>query len=98
MITVWIILGVVVLIGIFLWVTYNSLVTLRIRVDEAWSDRQAARVLQSHGLHVPLTKRSPTNGTAGSRTPVTNFTLGQSIGPGTPEFSTAYASGGAIQL
>lgn len=38
MITVWIILGVVVLIGIFLWVTYNSLVTLRIRVDEAWSD------------------------------------------------------------
>lgn len=38
MIAVWIILGVVVLIGIFLWVTYNSLVTLRIRVDEAWSD------------------------------------------------------------
>jgi len=38
MIAVWIILGVVVLVGIFLWVTYNSLVTLRIRVDEAWSD------------------------------------------------------------
>jgi Uncharacterized conserved protein len=38
MTAVWIILGVVVVIGIFLWVTYNSLVTLRIRVDEAWSD------------------------------------------------------------
>jgi len=38
MTVVWIILGVVVLIGIFLWATYNSLVTLRIRVDEAWSD------------------------------------------------------------
>lgn len=38
MLAVWIILGVVAVIGIFLWVTYNSLVTLRIRVDEAWSD------------------------------------------------------------
>lgn len=38
MTAVWIILGVVALIGIFLWVTYNALVTLRIRVDEAWSD------------------------------------------------------------
>jgi len=38
MIAVWIALGVVALIGIFIWVTYNSLVTLRIRVDEAWSD------------------------------------------------------------
>lgn len=38
MIAVWIILGVVVLVGIFLWVTYNSLVTLRVRVEEAWSD------------------------------------------------------------
>lgn len=38
MIAVWIIIGVVVLIGIFLWVTYNSLVTLRVRVEEAWSD------------------------------------------------------------
>lgn len=38
MTAVWIILAVVALIGIFLWVTYNSLVTLRIRVDEAWSD------------------------------------------------------------
>jgi len=34
----WIILGVVVVIGIFVWATYNSLVTLRVRVDEAWSD------------------------------------------------------------
>lgn len=38
MTVVWIILAVVVLLGIFLWATYNSLVTLRIRVDEAWSD------------------------------------------------------------
>ena len=38
MIAIWIILGVVVLAIGFLWVTYNSLVTLRIRVDEAWSD------------------------------------------------------------
>lgn len=38
MTALWIILGIVALIGIFLWATYNSLVTLRIRVDEAWSD------------------------------------------------------------
>lgn len=38
MIAVWIILGVVALVGIFVWVTYNSLVTLRVRVEEAWSD------------------------------------------------------------
>ena len=38
MLAIWIILGVVVLIGIFVWSTYNSLVTLRVRVDEAWSD------------------------------------------------------------
>lgn len=38
MVVVWIILAVVVVIGIFLWATYNALVTLRIRVDEAWSD------------------------------------------------------------
>lgn len=38
MLAFWIILGVVVLVGLFIWVTYNSLVTLRIRVDEAWSD------------------------------------------------------------
>lgn len=33
-----IIIVVVAVLGIFLWVTYNSLVTLRIRVEEAWSD------------------------------------------------------------
>lgn len=38
MLAFWIILGVIVVIGIFLWATYNSLVTLRVRVDEAWSD------------------------------------------------------------
>ena len=25
-------------VGIYLWATYNSLVTLNVRVDEAWSD------------------------------------------------------------
>jgi LemA protein len=35
---VWIILGVVALVGIYLWATYNGLVTLGTRVDEAWSD------------------------------------------------------------
>ena len=34
----WIILGAVVLLGLFLWVTYNGLVTLNVRVSEAWSD------------------------------------------------------------
>lgn len=38
MTALWIIIGIVVIIGIFLWVTYNGLVTLKIRVDEAWSD------------------------------------------------------------
>lgn len=38
MITLWIILGVVLLLAIFVWATYNSLVTLRVRVEEAWSD------------------------------------------------------------
>lgn len=33
-----VILGVVLVLGIFVWVTYNSLVTLKVRVDEAWSD------------------------------------------------------------
>jgi LemA protein len=33
-----IVVGIVVLIGIFLWGTYNGLVTLNTRVDEAWSD------------------------------------------------------------
>ena len=34
----WIILGIVVLVALFLWAAYNSLVTLKVRVDEAWSD------------------------------------------------------------
>ena len=38
MIAIWIILAIIVVIVLFLWVAYNSLVTLKIRVDEAWSD------------------------------------------------------------
>src|ERR1035437_9766104 len=38
MIAVWIILGVIVVLALFLWMVYNSLITLRVRVDEAWSD------------------------------------------------------------
>ena len=34
----WIVLAVVAVLVIFLWVTYNALVTLKVRVDEAWSD------------------------------------------------------------
>lgn len=30
--------GIVVILGVYVWATYNSLVTLRVRVDEAWSD------------------------------------------------------------
>lgn len=36
--TLWIILGVVALLAVFVMVTYNGLVTLKNRVDEAWSD------------------------------------------------------------
>jgi LemA protein len=38
MISLLIVLAVIAVIGIFLWVTYNSLVTANVRVDEAWSD------------------------------------------------------------
>jgi len=38
LVTTLIIVGVVLLLGIYVWATYNSLVTLRVRVDEAWSD------------------------------------------------------------
>ena len=31
-------IGLVVIVGIYFWATYNSLVTLNVRVDEAWSD------------------------------------------------------------
>lgn len=33
-----IVLGVLALLAVFLWFTYNTLVKLKIRVDEAWSD------------------------------------------------------------
>lgn len=38
MLTVWIILAIVAVLVIFVWVTYNGLVTAKVRVDEAWSD------------------------------------------------------------
>ncbi|TFB56998.1 LemA family protein [Cryobacterium tagatosivorans] len=38
LIPVLIVVGLVVIVGIYLWATYNSLVTLKVRVDEAWSD------------------------------------------------------------
>lgn len=33
-----VIVALLAVVGIFLWSTYNSLVTLKVRVDEAWSD------------------------------------------------------------
>jgi len=33
-----VVVGLAVIVGIYLWVTYNGLVTLNVRVDEAWSD------------------------------------------------------------
>lgn len=38
LIVIGVIVLLVVIIGIYLWSTYNSLVTLNVRVDEAWSD------------------------------------------------------------
>lgn len=38
MTVVWIIVGAALLVLVFLWMAYNSLVTLKVRVDEAWSD------------------------------------------------------------
>lgn len=38
MVILWIVLGAVVLLGLWLWMTYNSLVKTNVRVDEAWSD------------------------------------------------------------
>ena len=38
LIPVIIIVVILVIIGIYFWATYNSLVTLNVRVDEAWSD------------------------------------------------------------
>lgn len=37
-IALWIIIGVVVVLGLYVVVTYNTLVKFRVRVDEAWSD------------------------------------------------------------
>ncbi|WBU38057.1 LemA family protein [Homoserinibacter sp. YIM 151385] len=38
LIVVGIVVVLAVIVGIYLWATYNSLVTLNVRVDEAWSD------------------------------------------------------------
>jgi LemA protein len=38
MTAIWIIVAVLVLLALFVGVTYNALVALRVRVDEAWSD------------------------------------------------------------
>jgi LemA protein len=34
----WIIIGIVVILLLFIWVAYNGLVTAKLRTDEAWSD------------------------------------------------------------
>ena len=38
LIPVLIVVALLIIVGIYLWSTYNSLVTLNVRVDEAWSD------------------------------------------------------------
>lgn len=38
MTALWIILAIVALLAFFVWATYNGLVKLKVRVDEAWSD------------------------------------------------------------
>jgi LemA protein len=38
MTALWIVLGILVIVAVFLWATYNGLVRLKVRVDEAWSD------------------------------------------------------------
>ncbi len=38
MVAAWIIIAVIVIILLFVWMTYNGLVRLKVRVDEAWSD------------------------------------------------------------
>ena len=37
LVPVLIVVGVILLVGVYLWATYNSLVQLNVRVDEAWS-------------------------------------------------------------
>lgn len=38
MLWLWIAIGVVVVLGLYLWATYNGLIKMNVRVDEAWSD------------------------------------------------------------
>lgn len=38
MVLLWTIVAIIAIIGVFLWATYNGLVRLKVRVDEAWSD------------------------------------------------------------
>jgi LemA protein len=38
MIALWIVIAIIVLLVIFVWATYNGLVRLNVRVQEAWSD------------------------------------------------------------
>ena len=38
LIAVLVVICIVLILGIYVWATYNSLITLRVRVDEAWSD------------------------------------------------------------
>lgn len=38
MVAFWILVAIIVVVLLFLWVTYNGLVRLKVRVDEAWSD------------------------------------------------------------
>lgn len=47
LVPVLIVVGVILLVGIYLWATYNSLVQLKVRVDEAWS-----------GITAQLTRRA----------------------------------------
>lgn len=37
-VVLWVVLGLVVLAALLFWMTYNGLVTLKVRVEEAWSD------------------------------------------------------------
>jgi len=38
MTALWITLAIIAVLALFVWMTYNGLVTLKVRVDEAWSD------------------------------------------------------------
>src|SRR5476649_849545 len=38
MLVLWIIIAIIVILVLVVWATYNGLITLRVRVDEAWSD------------------------------------------------------------